>query len=294
MAEGPAKVNGWYRNTAFPWKSKGPGRVGLSSQCCLLDRFPEQRVVVGIPAFNEESNIGNLVQRITALGFVQKVVVADDGSSDRTSAVAERAGAMVVRHDTNLGAGAATRTCFEAARRGGATILVTLDGDGQHDPNEIPNLVAPIAENRADVVIGSRFLQDRHEVPFFRKVGIDMITLLCNFGAGVGVSDSQSCFRAYGERALSCLAIEDQGFGFSVETLVEARRRRLRMAEVPISCIYNSASHTISPLIHGPTVALAVLKHRLTLFLRDLTEDADNRHGMLPPASTQGTGPFTS
>jgi glycosyltransferase involved in cell wall biosynthesis len=252
-----------------------------------------QTILVGIPAYNEEKIIGSIVRRITESGLVHKVLVVDDGSSDDTALVAETAGALVLRHQTNLGAGAATRTCFDAAQKSGATILVTLDGDGQHDPDEIPDLLGPILENRADIVIGSRFLTGHNEVPFHRSLGIGVITLLCNLGYGTRVSDAQSCYRAYGERALRSLAITDPGFGFSVETLIEARQKGLTIAEVPVSCIYNSASHTISPLVQGPAVALAVLKHRATQFLgKPINGQLNGNLNLSPVPSREGT-PFS-
>ena len=237
------------------------------------------KIVVGIPAYNEEKTIGGIVRRVRALGLVEDVVVVDDGSSDDTAAVAEAAGASVLRHKINIGAGGATRTCFDAARKRGATLLVTLDGDGQHNPDEIPDVIAPILNNGADIVIGSRFLKIDNEVPLHRSLGIRFITFLCNLGSKARVTDAQSGFRAYGEETLRCLTIMDRGFGFSIETLIQARGKGLTIAEVPVSCIYNSASHTRSPLVHGPIVAVSVLKYRTRGFLRIPTNGNGNGNG---------------
>lgn len=228
-------------------------------------KLSSHTVLVGIPGYNVEGTIGGLVRRVRAWPQVHAVLVIDDGSTDDTAEAARDAGAIVVRHRTNLGAGAATRSCFEAARRNDATILVTLDGDGQHNPDEMLDLLAPIVQERADIVIGSRFLTRHNEVPLYRSFGIRLITLLCNFAYGTSITDAQSCFRAYGRRALQGLAVRDAGFGFSVETLMDARLKGFSIAEVPVSCIYDSSSHTLSPVIHGTTVALAVLKHRAIL-----------------------------
>jgi glycosyltransferase involved in cell wall biosynthesis len=188
--------------------------------------------------------------------------VVDDGSTDRTAEVAEAAGATVIRHPTNRGPGAAYRTCFQASRERGAGVLITLDGDEQHDPDELPRLLSPLLDGQADLVIGSRFLEP-YEIARYRKFGIDVITFLCNFGSKVKVVDAQSCYRGYSKRALENLRITEDGFGFSVELLVQARRRGLSILEVPISCIYHEASHSMNPVLHGVGVALMVVKHRV-------------------------------
>jgi hypothetical protein len=139
---------------------------------------------------------------------------------------------------------------------------VTLDGDGQHDPDEIPAVVAPILEAEADIVIGSRFLGGYNNVAPYRKFGIDVITFLYNFGAREKITDGQSCFRAYSKQALEILQIREDGFGFSVETLVQARKAGLRIGEASISCIYHEESHSMNPVLHGVGVALMVIKHR--------------------------------
>lgn len=190
--------------------------------------------------------------------------MVDDGSTDATSKVARAAGAEVIRHRTNQGAGAATKTAFEAAKRRHADILVTLDGDGQHNPDEIPRLLAPILDGEADLVIGSRFLRPNlQQMPKYRKFGIDVITLLYNLGSKVRVSDSQCCFRAQNRRLIEAVNITEPGFSFSVQVLIQARRRGFTIKEVPVSCIYHSQGSSLNPVAHGLGVALSVIKHRL-------------------------------
>jgi glycosyltransferase involved in cell wall biosynthesis len=135
-------------------------------------------------------------------------------------------------------------------------VLVTLDGDNQHDPDELEALVASVVKDKADMVIGSRFINGRNNAPKYRRIGIAIITWLFNVGAKSKISDAQSCYRAYGKKALNLLNITENGFGFSVELLIEARKKGLIITEVPISCIYNSASHSIDPITHGLIVAL--------------------------------------
>jgi glycosyltransferase involved in cell wall biosynthesis len=216
--------------------------------------------VAAIPCYNEANYVGDVVRR--AVPHVDAVVVVDDGSGDRTTAAARAAGAQVRRHETNRGPGAAARTCLEVGRELGASVLVTLDGDGQHDPAEIPEVVAPVLDGQAELVIGSRFLGGYNNVARYRKFGIDVITFLYNIGSREKITDGQSCFRAYSRRALDVLCIHEDGFGFSVETLVQARNAGLRIDEAPISCIYHEESHSMNPVVHGVGVALMVVKHR--------------------------------
>jgi glycosyltransferase involved in cell wall biosynthesis len=215
-----------------------------------------------IPCFNEENFIGDIVTR--ARKYVDTVVVIDDGSTDNTSEVAKAAGAEVIRHERRRGAGAATKSGFEAAKTNNADILVTLDGDGQHNPDEIPQVLAPVLRGEADLVIGSRFLlQNIKKVPKYRKFGINIITWLYNLGSKKRVSDSQSCFRAYSRKSLEAVTITENGFSFSVEVLIQARKKGFVITEVPTSCVYHSQGSTINPLTHGLGVAWNVVKHRL-------------------------------
>lgn len=230
------------------------------------------KVIAAIPCLNEESFIRDIVTK--AQKYVDKVIVIDDGSTDRTSEIARAAGAEVIRHEKRKGAGAATKSGFQAARANGADILVTLDGDGQHNPDEIPRLISPILEKSADLVIGSRFLQlnpnqsppistNLHQMRRYRKFGIDVITFLYNFASKAVVSDSQSCFRAHNRKLIEAVNITEAGFGFSVQVLIQARKKGFSIVEVPISCIYHSQGSSLNPIIHGLGVAFDVIKHRL-------------------------------
>lgn len=233
------------------------------------------KVVAAIPCLNEEPFIGDIVSR--ARGFVDEVIVIDDGSTDRTADVARSAGAYVVKHDVRQGAGAATRSAFEAAKKRGVDVLVTLDGDGQHNPDEIPQVMAPILRGEADLVIGSRFLKtDLKQAPKYRKFGIDVITWLYNFGSKVKVSDSQSCFRAHSRRLIQAVKITEEGFGFSIQVLIQARRKGFIIREIPISCIYHDQGSSLNPIVHGLGVAWKVIKLRFRDKL--LTPRRRNKH----------------
>jgi len=220
-------------------------------------------VVVGIPAFNEEQTIARVV--LEAQKFASKVVVCDDGSTDYTAKIAEHLGADVVRHERNAGYGASIKSLFMRARELNADIFVTLDADGQHEPNEIPCVVKPIVEGTADVVIGSRFV-DEHgtaEMPLYRRFGAKLITKLVNGSSKNGVTDAQSGFRAYSNQALECLNVFEVGMGASVEILLKASKLDLRVIEVPSTCKYNNgdvATSTEHPVTHGIGVVMSLIR----------------------------------
>lgn len=233
-------------------------------------------IIAAIPCLNEEQFIGEIVNR--ARVFVDRVVVVDDGSTDHTGKAARAAGAQVIRHKLRQGAGAATRTAFEAAKKCNADILVTLDGDGQHNPDEIPQVLEPVLSGEADLAIGSRFFQQSlKNVPRYRKFGIDVITWLYNLGSRIKVSDSQSCFRAYTRRLIEATDITEDGFGFSVQLLIQARRKGFVIMEAPVSCIYHSDGSTLNPVSHGLGVALSVIKLRLMSMLLPEKKDTGER-----------------
>lgn len=219
-------------------------------------------VIVGIPAFNEEKTIAKVVLR--AQRFADKVIVCDDGSTDMTGEIAERLGAEVVRHERNLGYGAAIQSVFKRAKELNADVLVTLDADGQHDPCEIPNVVKPIVEGVADVVIGSRFIDklQASAMPWYRRVGVKFITKLITSSGRSSLKDAQSGFRAYSREAVKKLSLTEKGMGVSIEILINADKQGLRIMEVPASCNYGKdvGSSTRNPLRHGVSVVMALVR----------------------------------
>ena len=224
-----------------------------------LENLTNRFVVACIPAFNEEKNIGGVV--IRALKFVDRVVVCDDGSSDLTSDIAKGLGAIVVRHERNMGYGAALKSSFQEAIKLGADIIVTLDGDGQHDPKEIPRLLERLGEGDVGMVIGSRFLEGGgSNASNWRKAGIKLITELTS-NKELEVTDAQSGFRAYDGRALESLVLTEEGMGVSTEILLKAGENGLKVAEVPVNISYNEGSSTHNPVIHRVDVVLSTVKH---------------------------------
>jgi glycosyltransferase involved in cell wall biosynthesis len=222
-----------------------------------------KKVVAAIPCFNTQATIAEIVKGTKK--YVDEVVVIDDGSTDMTAFNAQVAGAAVLRHDRNKGYGEAIKSCFDAALTTNADILVIIDGDGQHDPDEIPRLLKPVRKERADLVIGSRFLNNGHKIPPYRRLGIGLINSLWNMGSSLKVTDTQSGFRAYGKNVIQAMRFSEKGMSASIDILEKARRNDNTVLEVPITCSYanNNSSLSVKAILHGVTVALAVLRIRL-------------------------------
>jgi len=214
--------------------------------------------LVCIPACNEEKSIGDIVKN--SLLYSDKVIVCDDGSTDGTAKIAREHGAQVILHKKNEGYGAAITTLFDFARKENADIMITIDGDGQHNPEQIPMLINALQENNVDVVIGSRFLEKNSSTPGYRKRGIKIITSAANFGADFKVSDSQSGFRAYSKRAIDSIHPTETGMSVSTEILFKISNKGLSLAEVPILVSYGNDTSTQNPVPHGVTVLMNTLK----------------------------------
>ncbi len=221
------------------------------------------KTLAAIPCFNTQKTIGEVVVRTKK--YVDDVVVINDGSFDKTAELATKAGARVINHSSNKGYGEAIKSCLQAAREGASDILIILDGDGQHNPDEIPSLLTPLFRKEADLVIGSRFLTNRCSVPYYRRFGIKLITFLWNIGSRIKVSDTQSGFRAYSKPLINAIQISEKGMGASIEILENTRGNQFNIKEIPISCSYgnNNSYFTPKAFLHGISVAIFVVKIRL-------------------------------
>lgn len=193
-------------------------------------------IVAVIPAYNEATRIATVVS--DARKVCDRVIVVDDGSTDRTGEAAMEAGATVLRHLENSGAGAATMTGIEAARAMGATAMVTLDADGQHDPVDIPLLLHPIKNDSADIVFANRFGM-RNKIPLIRRFFNALGNIVTFIATGMWVQDSQCGFKVFGPRALGEVDIKMSGFEFCTEIVGEARRNRWRIAQIPTKVLYS-------------------------------------------------------
>jgi len=218
------------------------------------------KIIIGIPAFNEEKNIAGIITKLADI--TDTIIVCNDGSSDLTSDIAEKMGAFVINHEKNLGYGAAIRSIFLKAKELDGDILVTFDADGQHRIEDIEQVTKPIIDQEADLVIGSRFLDESEkEVPRYRKVGIKVITKITNASIKKQLTDSQSGFRAYSKKVLNELNPSELGMGISTEILIKASSKNFRITEVPIKILYAGDTSTHNPVSHGSSVILSTIKY---------------------------------
>ena len=217
------------------------------------------KIIVGIPAFNEEKNIAAIITKLADVA--DSLIVCNDGSSDLTSDIAEKMGVFVINHEKNLGYGAAIRSIFLKAKELDGDILVTFDADGQHRIEDIENVTKPIIDQEADLVIGSRFLDESEkEVPQYRKVGIKVITKITNATIKKQLTDSQSGFRAYSKKVVNELNPSESGMGISTEILIKASAKNFRISEVPIKITYFGDTSTHNPITHGSSVIMSTIK----------------------------------
>lgn len=216
------------------------------------------KVTAVIPAYNEETTIGSVV--LSTRQHVLRVVVVDDGSTDRTAELAQLAGAQVISHYENLGKGAALKTGFRAARD--ADIIVTLDSDAQHYPSDIPRLLEPIIAGEADVVNGSRYLNGNDtDTPGYRRVGQNVLDIATNISGGTQITDSQSGFRAFHQRSFPVFKFRSQDYSIESEMLIDASQAGLRIKEVDISVRYGEEhQHKKNPVSHGLAVLVRLLR----------------------------------
>ena len=217
------------------------------------------KIAVGLPAYNEEKNIASIITRLEKIS--DTIIVCNDGSSDLTGRIASKMGVIVINHEKNLGYGAAIHSLFLKAKDLDVDILVTFDADGQHDVLDIQKIINPIVEKKADLVIGSRFLDSSQDnIPSYRKTGIQIITKLTNTSLKEKIKDSQSGFRAYSKEVLSKITPSERGMGVSSEILIKASNNDFRIAEIPINISYEGDTSTHHPISHGTAVTLSTLK----------------------------------
>ena len=218
------------------------------------------RIVAIIPAYNEEDALADVIAKTSQ--YVDEVIIVNDGSIDRTAEVAIEAGAKLISHSTNLGKGEALKSGFEAIDDD--SIIVTIDGDGQHNPDEIPAIIKPIIEDGADLVNGSRYMNGPEEnTPAYRRVGQKVLDIATNISAGIKVTDSQSGFRAFSPRTKGVFRFKDTGFGIESEMLVDAAEAGLKIVEVPITVRYDLDGSTKDPVTHGVGVLIKITMDKI-------------------------------
>ncbi len=216
---------------------------------------PHPRILAAMPAYNEESHVGSAI--LNARQFADDVIVVDDGSTDKTAEIARLAGATVIQHEVNGGYGAAIQTILAEAKKRDPDILVLLDADYQHNPDDIPRMVGPIQEG-FDLVIGSRHLQ-KEGIPLYRRIGQKILLRSTCFAAGQKLTDSECGFRVFSRHALAVLDPREKGMAVSAEIIVLAAKKGLQITEVPITVTYDGDGSTLNPVRHGMSVLARVL-----------------------------------
>jgi glycosyltransferase involved in cell wall biosynthesis len=226
-----------------------------------------------VPARNEEASIARVIAEIRAFDPDFDIVVIDDGSADRTAAVAETAGARVVRLPFNLGIGGAVQTGFRYALEQGFQIAVRLDGDGQHDPAELPALLEPVLAGRADIAVGSRFAgSGEYRPPLARRLGIRLFSRVVSLLVRQRVTDTTSGFQAVNRRGIVLFAADYPHDYPEVEAIVMVFKHRLRLEEVPVRMRERAAGTSsitaVRSIYYMAKVSLALF---VGLFRRNVT-----------------------
>jgi glycosyltransferase involved in cell wall biosynthesis len=198
------------------------------------------KMIAVIPAFNEEQVVSDVVNSVRP--FVQEVVVVDDGSRDQTAERAAKAGARVVVHPINRGQGAALQTGMDMALRLGATVIVHFDSDGQHPAHQITSLVKPILDGEADVVLGSRFLDNTSNVPKIRRLILKAGGVFTRAMSGLTITDPHSGFRALSRSAAEKIRLRQDRMAHASEFLQLLSRHELRYKEIPVTIRYTDYS----------------------------------------------------
>jgi glycosyltransferase involved in cell wall biosynthesis len=225
-----------------------------------LRNSTENKTLALIPCYNEEATIGSMVIKVKR--YVDKVLVIDDGSIDDTAKIARAAGAQVISHKNNCGKSGAIKTGFQYARERNFDYVITIDGDGQHNADEIPLVLGDLMNNGHDITLGYR-AGDNTEMPGWRKVGKRVLDYATSFGNGGHVTDSQCGFRAFNKKAVNGLVSRLNGDAFSVESeqLIRAHELGLDVTQVDVSCKYKNLENTSTkdPASHGFSVLKYVI-----------------------------------
>ncbi len=224
-------------------------------------QYKEEKIIVGIPLYNSEETIASVI--LTCSDYAHEVVCIDDFSTDLSAEIAKKAGAVIISHDTNRGVGGVAKTFFNYAKQKNATIVVLIDSDGQHNPDDLPKLIAPLIENKADLVIGSRFVSGggSKNMPAYRKFGLKLINTVSKWHSNQLVRDTQSGYRAFNHKAINSVRFENEGMKSSLEILESISDKGLRIIEVPTTIRYDlKNTSSLHPIPHG----LSVFSYALT------------------------------
>jgi len=182
-------------------------------------------------------------------------------STDNTSVNAKSAGAIIIKHEKNLGKGEALKSIFNHVKKSNADLIVTIDGDGQFLPEEIPKLLSSIITKKSDIVIGNRF-DDKTEIPSYRKFGNKVLDKMTNMASDLPFRDTQSGFRAYSKKAIDAIDFQSSGFAADAEILIDASKKGLKISEEKVTVIYNTGGKTSTknPISHSAEVVTSLIE----------------------------------
>jgi glycosyltransferase involved in cell wall biosynthesis len=238
-----------------PQNTKGSMSIpaSLHMMRSMMESPQVPRLLIIIPAFNEEASIGRVIEQVQEAVPEANIVVINDGSTDATAIIAEKSGAVVLNLPHNLGIGSAMQTGFMYARNNEYNIAIQVDGDGQHDPQEIPEIVARLAASDADVVIGARYIEDRGYItPWPRRIGIIILSAIISLIVRKRITDPTSGFRALNRRTIQFCA-HDYPFDYpEPESVVLFKQAGIKVLEIPVTMNprYGGQS-SITPLRSG-------------------------------------------
>ena len=231
----------------------------------------KKKVTVVMPAYNAEKTLLKTYNDIPK-GSADEIILTDDVSRDKTVEIAKKLGLIVVQHSKNKGYGGNQKTCYTEALKRGADIIVMLHPDYQFDPKSIPDLVAPLIEERADIVYGSRMMEKgsakRGGMPFYKRLGNKMLTMYFNVMLGTRLTDAATGLIAYSRKSLETIPFmkNADGFTFDEEAIIQAKYFGMRMVEVPIPTRYEKDSSTISlrkSINYGLKLFWRVIRYKL-------------------------------
>ena len=224
----------------------------------ILRHLKKKRIIVFMPAYNEEKNIGNVIERIPDI--VDKIIVVDDCSQDNTKKLAEKMGAIVIRHEKNSGSGAGYKTGFKTALKYNPDIVVLIHSDGQHDPGDIIKVVSPILKGEAEYILGGRIENMFKNMPVQRYIGNKVLSFMWSLATGYNLKDALTGFHAISGESLRKLNIDRWANDFLVETnmLEDVVLNNIKIKEMPVKCVHSeNAVSVVKPFKDGPAYFFA-------------------------------------
>lgn len=232
-----------------------------------MAKKPDTHLAIIVPVYNEGAVIKRVIDSLpNKIKGIDKITIlaVDDGSTDNSVQEINRTKAILLSHPLNMGVGSATATGLEGAKLIDADVAVTIDGDGQHDPDDISRVVRPILTGKADIVIGTR-LKKSKGMPNIKKIGNWGLNFITYALSRMWTSDSQSGFKAFSKNGISALNISSLGYEFCSEVLIEAKRQKLRLAEVPIRVIYTDYSNNKGQSVfNGVNIVIKLILRKIT------------------------------